>query len=500
MVVSRIEAQGTGVTFASVAVLEDVHFQLTPGWVGLVGANGSGKTTLLRLIAGSLEPTEGTIRVAPAGARVALVTQEATHVTDEIESFASALGRRAGALRARLGLDRTGQALGRYPSLSPGERKRWQIGAALALEPDVLLLDEPTNHLDADARRVLAAELQRFEGVGVLVSHDRALLDALAQSILRVHAGQVTVHPGNYSLARDQWERARARDEAVHARARREVRALAHRLDGARREQASADRARSSSSRMKSIHDHDARGSLAKGMARAAEAKAGKSVAVVRAALERAERDVPHVEKDRTIGGEIFARYERSPHPRLFHLEREDVRAGGRVVLRSVDLDVARDDRVRVAGPNGSGKTSVLRAMMERAHEAVRRRTLYLPQEIARDAVTTWLDDLARADGAERGRVLTVFAALGSDPARVVGRRDASLSPGEARKLALARGLGGHAWALVLDEPTNHLDLPSVERLERALAMFPGALVLVTHDDALASACTTSTWTVPRET
>jgi ATPase subunit of ABC transporter with duplicated ATPase domains len=93
-----------------------------------------------------------------------------------------------------------------------------------------------------------------------------------------------------------------------------------------------------------------------------------------------------------------------------------------------------------------------------------------------------------------RGRVLAVFAALGSDPERLLHRGTdglSSLSPGEARKLALALGLGGHAWALVLDEPTNHLDLPTVERLESALAVYPGAIVLVSHDDRFARAVTT---------
>jgi ATPase subunit of ABC transporter with duplicated ATPase domains len=103
---------------------------------------------------------------------------------------------------------------------------------------------------------------------------------------------------------------------------------------------------------------------------------------------------------------------------------------------------------------------------------------------------------LRELDATSRGRVLSVFAALGSDPERIAFRRTedaAKLSPGEARKLALATGLGRHAWALVLDEPTNHLDLPSIERLEAALAAYPGCVLLVTHDDALARATTTRT-------
>ncbi len=97
--------------------------------------------------------------------------------------------------------------------------------------------------------------------------------------------------------------------------------------------------------------------------------------------------------------------------------------------------------------------------------------------------------------------MLSVFSALGSDPERILGRRaeDAqALSPGEAQKLALASGLGRHAWALVLDEPTNHLDLPTIERLEHALLGYPGCIVLVTHDDAFARAVTTRTLVVDR--
>jgi ATPase subunit of ABC transporter with duplicated ATPase domains len=145
---------------------------------------------------------------------------------------------------------------------------------------------------------------------------------------------------------------------------------------------------------------------------------------------------------------------------------------------------VGREDRIRIEGANGAGKTTLLDALVASAARADR--ILYLPQELDPAAVVALAERLAGTDGETLGRILSLFAALGSDPDRVLRGAGATFSPGEARKLLLAEALGHHAWALVLDEPTNHMDLPSVERLESALEVYPGCVILVTHDDAFA--------------
>lgn len=482
---------------AQTPIFQDVTLTLTPGFYGLVGANGAGKTTLLRVLSGELAPHEGRRRLRPETASLIVCPQEVETRSDDVLAFAAATDALAATLRGRLALDEA--ELDRWATLSPGERKRWQIGAALAQEPEILLLDEPTNHLDAEALDRLRSALRRFRGIGVVVSHDRRLLDELPQTILRVHDGRVDAYPGNYSAARAVWEDERAGVEAAHAKARAEVRVLERRLDDARRKEEATSQSRKTRTRMKSVRDHDARGMLQKGRAIAAQARAGRDVGVVRGDLDRAKSNVPFVTRDRTLGGKIFATYTKAPRPIVFHFEAPELRAGDTVVLRRVAIDVARDDRVRIAGPNGAGKTTLLEAIL-RQHEGAR--VLHVPQEIPASVTAARLAETFALEPEVRGRVLSVFAALGSDPERLtVGRRDArSLSPGEARKLALAFGLGTHVWAFVLDEPTNHLDLPSIERLEEALTAFPGAIVLVTHDDTFASTVTNRTIRIEDQT
>jgi ATPase subunit of ABC transporter with duplicated ATPase domains len=482
-----LQSHGIGVAWsAAVPVLEDVSFTLNRGLYGLVGANGAGKTTLLAVLAGELNPHEGNIALKPRDATIAFCPQRVEERGADVDLLAARDDGLAFELRGRLALDP--HQLERWPTLSPGERKRWQVAAALAREPDILLLDEPTNHLDAGARRSLLEVLRRFSGTGVVVSHDRAVLDELTRATLRIHDKKVTLYPGCYSDARDHWLRERASEEERCSAARNRVRRAEAQLDAARRTQASAARSISTRGRMRNRNDADARSILATTKAMWAEDRAGRGVGTARGEVERARSSVPKIERDPTLGGSVFATYQRAPKPVLFHLDHEELRAAEHVVLRSLRLTIGREDRVRIEGANGAGKTTLLEALV--ASHAHPERILYLPQELDPEQVAALTDRLGEADSEARGRILSIFAALGSDPERIVRGDRARFSPGETRKLLLAEALARHVWALVLDEPTNHLDLPSVERLEDALAAYPGCVVLVTHDDTFAAKVT----------
>jgi len=475
----------------SVATLTDVTLTLATGWTGVVGSNGSGKTTLLRLIAGDLEPASGHVNLDPPRSGMRACPQTVEAMTPEIAAFARATDGIARRIHGELRLETA--ALARWPTLSPGERKRWQIGAALAAEPAVLMLDEPTDHLDVEARELLIAGLERFRGVGIIVSHDRALLDRITSYTVRVHDGGARIWRGSYSNAKCTWEAEEREHFAEYERLKRQRENLAHRLADKRRLAMSAEAEANAGTRkrMKFRGDHDATSARAKGKARMASERISRDAAVLRASVDRVSDKLGEYKFRRQKGRAIFVDYVPAPVAKVFTLDEPAICAGDSPLLEDVHLAVLRDAKIRVAGPNGIGKSTLLAAMIRGAHIA-RERILYLPQELtARDGIAM-LDAVRDLNAGDRGRVLTLVAALGVDPDRLL--ESAAPSPGEARKLAMAYGLGRQVWAMVLDEPTNHLDMPAIERLEEALVEYPGAMVMVTHDDALARRCTNIKW------
>lgn len=465
-------------------------------FVGVVGPNGAGKSTLLRLLAGHLVPTAGRVDVH-ADVAPLLVEQDVDELTDDVRAFAWTWDDSAPRLRSRLQLDPDDLdpdvGVG-WSGLSPGQRKRWQVATALAARPDVLLLDEPTNHLDRDARDLLLSALDGFQGLGLVVSHDRTVLDHLTSRTLRVHAAGLELHTGSWSEASARWRASEAALRDEHARARRTAERERRLLADRRREAHSSEVGPRRERRHAGASQPDAREAGRKFAQEKAAAALARRVTQQRSRLDRARDAADAVHVTRTHAGPVDVRHVASGRRDLVHVRGDLTHGGGAVWLRDVDVVLRRGDRVHLTGVNGAGKTTLLRAVLDRLAETAEE-VAVLPQELASP-----LDPVVAArdlDPALRGRVLGTVATLGVDPERVLAT-DAP-SPGEARKLALAHLLAGEAGVLVLDEPTNHLDLPSIERLEEALAQWPGALLLVTHDDRLAAAVATTTWQVVRE-
>jgi ATPase subunit of ABC transporter with duplicated ATPase domains len=472
-------------------ILDHVDLDIGPGWTGVVGANGAGKTTLLRLMTGEIAPDSGSATLAPSGAAVAMCPQRVDAPDERVLRLGSAWDSSSAGWRARLGLDP--DQLGRWETLSPGERKRWQVGAALAADPDVLVLDEPTNHFDSDARRLLLDALTTYRGVGLVVSHDRVLLDELTTTTIRVRRGGAVAWKGGYRAACAAWEAAEAAERDAYQAEKRERRRTERRLHQARHDRAAAEVTMKREQHSAGPKDPDARGAARTGRTAAAERRLGRAIEVLRARVERADERLAGFDPAEDPGGAIQFDVEPAPKEWLVAYDTSALAAGDTVLARDLHLGVRRTDRIRVTGRNGAGKTTLLNALVGAATIPADR-VLHLPQEQTAADAASLLERIRAMPGDAGGRLMQLVAALGAEPGRLL---DSDVpSPGEARKITVAFGLATSTWLLVLDEPTNHLDLPSIERLESALAGYQGALILVSHDEALARAVTRTEWRI----
>lgn len=201
--------------------IEDVSATFPSGWTGIIGDNGCGKSTLARIAARAITPDSGT--VSPS-LFASYCQQDSTQEPDDLFDLASDWGKEAQRARALLRIE--DDWFWRYDTLSGGQQKRIQIACALYAQPDILIMDEPTNDLDAATRDIVKEALASFSGIGILISHDRDLLDSLVGQSLMCEGARWTMRPGGYSKASDQAASERASAMRDREQASREAKRL----------------------------------------------------------------------------------------------------------------------------------------------------------------------------------------------------------------------------------------------------------------------------------
>ena len=470
-------------------LLEDITAHFPEGWTGIVGANGAGKTTVLHLAAGDLRPEQGTIR---RSGHIVFCPQRTDNAPLQLFQFISATSSEASVLRGKLQIG--DDWADRWPTLSHGERKRAQIAVALWQQPDVLLIDEPTNHIDIAARTLLAEALIGFRGVGLLVSHDRELLDLLCRQCLFLDPPQAVMRPGGYTEAAAEAGREEASLQAERQVAQQQLERLTKVAHRRHAEAARADRKKSKKSLARG--DSDGRAKIDHVRVSGKDGQAGRLAKQLRGRLAQAQERVASVQVKKRYAVNFWLDGSTSPRRRLFTIPAETLDLDATRRLDVPELTMLRQDRIAVTGANGTGKSTLIRHIRDRLN-VPEGHLIYMPQEINLARTRDIMAAVHRLSREQLGIVMTVVSALGSRPGRLLRHLD--VSPGELRKVLLALGVVHHPHLIIMDEPTNHLDLQAIECLEDALHDCPCGLLLVSHDLRFLSRVTDTRWHLQQE-
>ena len=514
-------------SYGDVTILNSVSFIVNAGdRVGLIGPNGAGKTTLLRLIMGAEQPDRGSVIRHPASLRIGYLTQALVFAPDAtvgavlaegVETWQAArdaMERLADQLAQANGdladlLEQYGEAVTAYEAaggydlegkmgavlnhlglegldpaapvatLSGGQKTRLGLARLLLAPTDLLLLDEPTNHLDIEALEWLEGFLADYPGAAIIVSHDRAFLDNTVTRIVELseETRAIREYPGAYS------------DYVAAKTAERERQWELYKEQAATISRMEADIHRTKMHALSVELTTTPRQPGVRRYAKKVAAKAKSREKKLERYLDSDERvDKPSRVWDMKLdfvqvpaGGTNVAVLEGAGH-----------RYGnGPWLFQGVDLTIRAGERVVLLGPNGTGKSTLLKALVGELVPAEGRARLgsnihvgYFAQEgETLDPTLTPFELVRRAapmSETDARRFLHLFLFSGDEVFLPIG----ALSYGEQARLQLAQLVLGGANFLVLDEPLNHLDIPSREKFETAVSAFPGAVLVVTHDRA----------------
>jgi ATPase subunit of ABC transporter with duplicated ATPase domains len=455
-----------------VPVLENISFDLHSGWTGVSGKNGSGKSTLLLLASGLLAPASGSVKIPKP---LIYCDQRTDEIPSLWEDFFYANDNHAGYLMDRLKIE--GDWAWRWDSLSHGERKRMQLAIALWQNPEMLLVDEPSNHLDTEAKTLIKNALKEFSGIGLIVSHDRFLLDELCHQCIFVASASLVLRPGGITQGLKEEEREQQEGERIWKKFNDEKSRL--QTEALRRKRIADDADKKLSKKHLDPKDSDARGKINL-------AKLTNKDAVMTKLYQRMETRVSHLDKKisginiKTEGPRgIRLQGSEAKMDRFFLLEEGGIELGNGKTLSHPPLVMRPGDAIGLTGLNGSGKSTLLRQILSRIPESIS--YLYIPQEITIEESKKIISRFLAEDEKYRGEVISRFARLGSVPENLL--QSALPSPGEIRKLLIAEAVFKEVSLIIMDEPSNHLDLPSTLLLEDALLESHASLLLISHDE-----------------
>lgn len=460
--------------------------------IALVGANGVGKSTLLQILAGQIDPSAGSvwrsgsiyylpqISTIRQQIKADTVLNFLSSISDEWWKISNILEMQFNTtLDLSLSIDR----------LSGGELTKLFLAIGLSQEPNVLLLDEPTNHMDYLALEELQQFLRQFDGAFIIVSHKPFFLDRVVDTTWELTPNGVTVYGGNFSLYREQKQAEMEARLRSHEVARKELkRAKA----AAMQEQQRADQSRRNG-RQKFLS-----GSIDKvaagGLMRKAEVTAGKLKQKHEAAVSDAAQKVAQTKVRTNKATSIQLEQRSQKHKNLIEIRGANLWVADRLLLENIQFHLACGDRVAIAGANGSGKSSLTKAILNVKGSrsflesgdvllSATMKVVYLDQTyelVNRDL--TILENMQAAnpelDYQLIRQQLGHFLFFNDD----VYKSASVLSGGELARLALAIVSICEIDLLILDEPTNNLDIPTVEQIVEAVNEYHGALMLISHD------------------
>lgn len=465
------------ISYGDLAVLLGVSLTIDPGErTGLVGKNGAGKSSLANIIAGVIAPGTGNILQDKPDLTIGYLRQDKPFTLKTL----STQPREFLATTSKLGLKSVGGwEEARFQALSGGERTKLALAQVLTNNPDLLILDEPTNHMDLFGVEWLVEELRGYRGAAFIISHDRWFLDQVAGRILELEEGKIIEYAGNYSHYREEKQRQHASRVHRYQVEQREQKAIEEEIIRLRKWSAKGHR---EAGKVSDIRIG------AKEYGRKQAKMRDKQVKSRIKLLERKKKEGLERPKEESKTKFEFADPSKRGR-RILEVTGISKCFGEKILFTESSFFIQRGEKVGLIGPNGCGKTTLIRIILQQeppdCGDLWLSPTLkpgYLSQDAQEiDADKSALEIMGASQKDEVTRVRTLLANMGFNAAMAV-KPIKYLSLGERTRLKLAAMIAQQSDLLILDEPTNHLDLNSREMLEETLREYGGTIIVASHD------------------